>query len=90
MTEIEVDNEVSADYTVIDIYTQDKLGVLFAITTTLAALGLDVYFSKVGTEADRVADVFYVRDKETGEKITGEGRLAQINRALEEALGALG
>jgi [protein-PII] uridylyltransferase len=90
MTEIEVDNEVSADYTVIDIYTQDKLGVLFAITTTLAALGLDVYFSKVGTEADRVADVFYVRDKETGEKITGEGRLAQINRALEDALGALG
>ena len=90
MTEIEVDNEVSADYTVIDIYTQDKLGVLYAITNTLAKLGLDVYFSKVGTEADRVADVFYVRDKETAEKITGEDRLAQINRALEDALGALG
>ncbi|HJZ88114.1 MAG TPA: [protein-PII] uridylyltransferase [Polyangia bacterium] len=89
LTEIEVDNEVSADYTVIDVYTQDRLGVLYSITKTLTALGLDVYFSKVGTEADRVADVFYVRDKESRAKITDAERLAEVKRALEGALGAL-
>jgi [protein-PII] uridylyltransferase len=90
LTEIEVDNEVSADYTVIDVYTQDRLGVLYAITRTLAALALDVYFSKVGTEADRVADVFYVRDEQSGGKITDTERLEDVRRALAGALGALG
>jgi [protein-PII] uridylyltransferase len=89
MTEVEVDNEVSADYTVIDVYTQDRLGVLYAITRALAAAGLDVYFSKVGAEADRVTDVFYVRDKESGAKVTDPARLQDITRALESALGAL-
>src|SRR6266542_2335636 len=35
-TEIEVDNGVSADFSVIDVYTQDRLGVLYTITRTLA------------------------------------------------------
>ena len=37
-TEIEVDNEVSADFSVVDVYTQDRLGVLYTITRTLAEL----------------------------------------------------
>jgi [protein-PII] uridylyltransferase len=89
MTEIEVDNKVSADYTVIDVYTQDRPGVLYAIASTLVELSLDVYFSKVGTEADRVADVFYVRDKEAGGKITEPARLDEIERALAGALERL-
>jgi [protein-PII] uridylyltransferase len=88
-TEIEVDNGVAQDFTVLDVFTQDRPGVLFAITRTLSELGLDIALSKVATEADRVADVFYVRDRETGEKITSPERLEAITRALREALQAV-
>ena len=85
-TEIEIDNEVAADFTVIDVFTQDRLGVLYAITRTFAELGLDIYLSKVATEAERVADVFYVRDRATGAKIDDEHRLDAVRLALDGAL----
>jgi [protein-PII] uridylyltransferase len=86
-TEIEIDNEVSADFSVVDVYTQDRLGVLYAITRTLAALQLDIHLSKVATEADRVADVFYVREQRGG-KLSLD-RADELRLALGEALGAL-
>ncbi|HZS38739.1 MAG TPA: [protein-PII] uridylyltransferase [Polyangia bacterium] len=86
-TEIEVDNDVSADFSVIDVYTQDRLGVLYTITRTLARLRLDIHLSKVATEAARVADVFYVRELD-GKKLS-ELRVDEIKLALGEALGAL-
>jgi [protein-PII] uridylyltransferase len=86
-TEIEVDNEVSADFSVIDVYTQDRLGVLYTITRTLADLHLDIHLSKVATEASRVADVFYVRE-ESGGKLTSD-RVDEVTLALAESLGKL-
>ena len=86
-TEIEVDNQVSQEFSVIDVYTQDKLGVLYTITRTLADLRLDIQLSKVATEASRVADVFYVRES-TGGKLDDD-RVDEVRLALGEALGAL-
>ncbi len=86
-TEIEVDNKVSAEFSVLDIYAQDKIGVLYAITRTLAELRLDIQLSKVATEAARVADVFYVRERGGG-KLTRE-RIDEVKLALGKALGTL-
>ncbi|HEY7953733.1 MAG TPA: [protein-PII] uridylyltransferase [Polyangia bacterium] len=86
-TEIEVDNEVSADFSVLDVFTQDRLGVLYTITRTLAELRLDIQLSKVATEAARVADVFYLRESGGG-KLTPE-RVEEVKRALGEALAQL-
>jgi [protein-PII] uridylyltransferase len=86
-TEIQIDNVVAQDFTVIDVFTQDRPGVLHAITRTFDELGLDIGLSKVATEADRVADVFYVRDRVRGEKITDEARLATIRATLADAIG---
>jgi [protein-PII] uridylyltransferase len=86
-TEIEVDNEVSGDFSVIDVYTLDRLGVLYTITRTLAELALDIHLSKVATEAHRVADVFYVREQ-SGGKLSPE-RVDEVKLALAEALGQL-
>lgn len=85
LTEIEIDNQVSSDFTVIDVYTQDRPGVLYAVTRTLAELGLDIHLSKIATEANRVADVFYVRDRD-GSKVWNEERQAEIRSALEAGL----
>ena len=84
-TEIEVDNDVSDHYTVLDVYTQDRVGVLFAITNTLFHLGLSIHIAKITTNVDQVLDVFYVTDG-TGNKILDAGRLAHIRAELHQRL----
>jgi [protein-PII] uridylyltransferase len=85
-TELKVDNGVSRDFTVVEVIAEDRPGVLYAITGTLAAQGLDIHRSKIATEANRVIDVFYVRDKATGEKVTDSGRLEGLRAALLASL----
>ncbi len=85
-TELKIDNGVSRDFTVVEIITEDRPGVLYAITHTLATEGLDIHRSKIATEANRVIDVFYVRDKATGEKVLDSERVAGLRTAL---LGSL-
>lgn len=82
---IEVDNEVSEDYTVIDIYTHDKVGLLYQITSTITELGLYIGVSKISTKVDQVADVFYVKDI-FGHKIRDERKLAEIKEKLLKAI----
>lgn len=84
-TRVEIDNEVSADYTVIDIYTHDKVGLLYQITSTLTELGLYIGVSKISTKVDQVADVFYVKDI-FGHKITREVKLKEIRERLIKAI----
>jgi [protein-PII] uridylyltransferase len=84
-TEVEIDNEVSADYTVIDIYTHDKVGLLYQITSTLTELGLYIGVSKISTKVDQVADVFYVKDI-FGHKIVNEAKLKEIRERLIKAI----
>lgn len=86
LTEIRVDNEASREFTVVEVITQDRPGVLHAIARTLHDEGLDIHRSKVATEGGRVADVFYVRDGATGDRITDEARLAQVKASLASAL----
>jgi len=85
-TELKVDNGVSRDFTVVEVITEDRPGVLYAITQTLADQGLDIHRSKIATEANRVIDVFYVRDKATGEKILDSERISTMRGALLASL----
>jgi [protein-PII] uridylyltransferase len=82
---VEIDNEVSSDYTVIDIYAHDKVGLLYNITSTLTKLGLYIGVSKISTKVDQVADVFYVKDI-FGQKICDEAKLEEIRRELLAAI----
>jgi [protein-PII] uridylyltransferase len=85
-TELKIDNGVSRDFTVVEVIAEDRPGVLYAIARTLFAQGLDIHRSKIATEANRAIDVFYVRDKAIGEKITDPDRLAALRAALLESL----
>ncbi|HXH12283.1 MAG TPA: [protein-PII] uridylyltransferase [Alphaproteobacteria bacterium] len=84
-TVIEVNNRISDMYTVIDVTTQDRLGLLYLITTTLFELGINIHLAKVSTEATRAIDVFYVTDL-TGEKILDEQAIDVIQLRLQEVL----
>ena len=82
---VEIDNGISEEYTVIDIYTHDKVGLLYQITSTITELGLYIDVSKISTKVDQVADVFYVKDI-FGQKIKDEARCAEIQARLLAAI----
>ncbi len=84
-TKVDIDNEVSEEYTVIDILTHDKVGLLYLITSTLAEMGLYIGVSKISTKVDQVADVFYVRDI-FGQKIIDPDKLGEICSKLMNAI----
>lgn len=84
-TRVEIDNQVSNDYTVIDIYAQDKVGLLYMITNMLNQMGLYIGVSRISTKVDQVADVFYVRDI-FGHKITSDEKLEEVVTSLSWAI----
>ncbi|HUJ58227.1 MAG TPA: ACT domain-containing protein [Kofleriaceae bacterium] len=79
VTEIRLHDD-STRATIIEVFTRDRVGVLYAITHTLAELGLDISLAKVSTEGERVADVFYVG------KLTDPELRARVVARLEAAL----
>jgi [protein-PII] uridylyltransferase len=85
-TEVKIDNDISREFTVLDVFTEDRPGVLYTIARTLHEQGLDIHRSKVGVEADRVADIFYVRDGATNQKVVDPHRLDELAAALKRAL----
>src|SRR5574337_333512 len=84
-TKVEFDNLVSPAYTVLDIRTRDRLGLLYLITSTLSQLGVDIRSAKITTEAEQVVDVFYVTNKD-GSKLIEEARRVRIGAELERVL----
>jgi [protein-PII] uridylyltransferase len=83
-TEVTVDNRTSEQFTVIDVFTQDRVGLLFAITHTLFRLGLRIHLARISTNADQALDVFYVSDREGGQKIEDLDRMRELRAALLE------
>ena len=86
-TRVVFDNSVSSRYTVVDIFTYDRIGLLYDITRTLASMEIDIALSKISTKADQVADVFYIIDRD-GRKISAPDRQEEIRRALLSSIGA--
>ena len=88
-TEITVDNAASRAFTVVDVFTRDRVGVLHAITRTMLRERISIALAKINTEGERVADVFYVTDAKDGQKLRNPERLQSLRDALVEALGGL-
>ena len=87
-TLIEFDNEISESRTVVEVQTEDRIGLLFTITNTLSELNLDISFAKIFTEKGAAIDTFYVQDH-AGKQIADPGRLEQIKVQLEAAIKLL-
>lgn len=87
-THISVDNTASLRYTVVDVFTRDRVGLLHEIARTLHQLDLSIAVSKVNTEGQSVADVFYVAD-ENGDKVHDRDRLKRIQQTLYNRILAL-
>jgi [protein-PII] uridylyltransferase len=87
-TQIHFDNEASELRTLIEIQTEDRLGLLYAISQTLSELALDIARARIVTERGAAIDSFYVTALD-GAKITLAERQKQIERGLREAIHRL-
>jgi [protein-PII] uridylyltransferase len=84
-TEIYFDNEASETRTLIEIETEDQLGLLYAISRTFAELSVDIAGARIVTERGAAIDIFYVRELDGG-KILWPGRIRLIEDKLREAI----
>ncbi len=88
-TEVRVLNDASARFTVVEVFTRDRPGVLYTLARTISEHELDIHLSKVSTEGEKVADVFYVTQRVGWQKVVDPKRVSQLEAALLEALGEL-
>ena len=87
-TQISFDNEISDSRTLIEVETEDRLGLLYTISQTFAELAVDIAGARIVTERGAAIDSFYVRELD-GKKIESQERRLLIENKLREAIGHL-
>ncbi len=85
---VQVDNAASDRSTIIEVYAHDRPGLLYDITRKLTSLGLNISLTKITTEIDQAADIFYVQD-ELGNKIMDFDRMEEIRSSLKNHLTSM-
>ncbi|MDR3570540.1 MAG: hypothetical protein P4L43_21150 [Syntrophobacteraceae bacterium] len=84
-SKIVVDNESSAMYTILEVYTADRIGLLYTITRTLHELQIPISVAKITTKSDQAADAFYMLNEKRG-KVTDPEQIEEIKKALRFCL----
>lgn len=84
-TAIHIDNNSSDFYTIIDVKTSDRFGLLYIITKAMFDMGISIYIAKISTSLTHVTDSFYVRDI-FGQKIYDEKTLKKVRGTLMKVL----
>jgi len=84
-TEVRVDNETSDSCTIIDVFADDRQGLLFVITNAIFQLGLSIHAARISTRLDQVADVFYVTDH-AGKKLQDHAQIERVRAGVETAI----
>jgi [protein-PII] uridylyltransferase len=87
-TSVQIDNQSSAEYSLVEVSAEDRIGVLFAITRTLFHEGCAIHRARISTVLRHVYDVFYVTDGE-GRKIVDSGRMQAICNSVRQRLEEL-
>jgi len=82
---VAVDNAFSDFYTLIEVRSPGRFGLLYRMAREISSLGLDIHRAFLSHTGDPCTDVFYVVD-ELGEKITDKGMIAKIEQGIVHAL----
>jgi [protein-PII] uridylyltransferase len=84
-TRIIFDNESSDLYTVIEVDTRDRVGLLYDLTRTLTSCNVSIFSAIIATYGEQAVDVFYVKDL-FGLKVRGESKKRTIEKRIREAI----
>ena len=84
-THISFDNEGSDIYTMIEVDTRDRPGLLYDLTRTLAGANIYIASAVIATYGAQVVDTFYVKDM-FGLKLHARHRQEALERKLRAAI----
>jgi [protein-PII] uridylyltransferase len=84
-THITFDNEGSEIYTIIEVDTRDRPGLLYDLTRTLAANNIYIASAVIATYGAQVVDAFYVKDM-FGLKLHAKHRQEALDKKLRQAI----
>jgi len=80
-----INNDLSQDFTVVEIQTADRMGLLYDILHVFSRRNINLSLAKIATEKGAAIDTFYVLDKRD-QKITDEKVIAKLKQTLEKLL----
>lgn len=78
---IEIDNEISGNYTIVEIFAPDRLGLLLDLCSKFCEFELNISSAIINTEDDVAHDVFYIQQK--NQKLSGQIILKVLNSLWE-------
>jgi [protein-PII] uridylyltransferase len=84
-TTITFDNDGSEIYTIIEVDTRDRPGLLFDLTRTLANNNVYIASAVIATFGEQVVDSFYVKDM-FGLKFHAKAKQQSLEKKLREAI----
>ncbi|MBI1171493.1 [protein-PII] uridylyltransferase [bacterium] len=84
-THVTFDNEGSEIYTIIEVDTRDRPGLLYDLTRTLAAANIYIASAVIATYGAQVVDAFYVKDM-FGLKLYTKHRQESLEKKLRQAI----
>jgi [protein-PII] uridylyltransferase len=83
--EIRFDSSAPNGTTIIDIETEDRVGLLFALSQSLGELGLNLVLAKIVTEKGAAIDTFYVTERD-GTPVRSKERQERIATELRRVI----
>jgi len=82
---IELDNEASDEFSVLEIFSPDRLGLLYDISHVLYKKGINIVSARINTEAGLAEDVFYTQSKKVKiDYVKAQEVLAELWETLEK------
>jgi [protein-PII] uridylyltransferase len=83
---VQIRDDLSAEYTVIDVAGRDRPGLLHEVADVLADMKLSIHSAHVGSYGERVFDAFYVQNAH-GQKLGTKARKETLKERLLAVLG---
>lgn len=84
-TRIVITNDTHPIYTLVDIQTPDRLGLLYQILRGFSQAHTSIAFSRISTEKGAAIDSFYITDN-SGNKIRSSEAIENLQNILRETL----
>src|SRR5438094_4599316 len=94
-TKVRVDDVSSAEMTILEVFTQDRPGLLHTIADALHRAGVSIEVARIATEGNRATDAFYLRDVSSARlpgssgKISDPVRRTQVVQTVQSAIASL-
>jgi [protein-PII] uridylyltransferase len=84
-TRVIIDNNMSDEYSILEIKCKNAPGVLYRITKVITSLGFQINTANVSTYGDRVVDIFYIKNA-FGSKIDDNIAIEKVKQSIFQIL----